>query len=273
MNKVKLIPFLAAGVMTLVLAVGAISYRSVYAQATTPTPTAPSTTAPAQPPTDGLRGPRDGMRVGATQQDLADALGIDLADLQAAQQTAKKAALDQAVQQGLITQEQADQLLADGRGLHLRGLGKDSGIDYQALLADALGITTEELQAAQQTAMTTAIDRAVAAGTLTQEQADLMKGSNALFANDQFQSSMTAAFEQAVQQAVTSGVITQAQADQILAQSASKGLFGRGGFGLPGFGGGHGGHHGGGRGGFDNGTLPSPDSTTPVTPGATGDDL
>lgn len=269
MTKGKLIPLLAAGVMTLVLTFGAITYRSVYAQATTPTPAAPSTTDPAPVLPDGERG----LRAGATAQDLADALGIDLADLQAAEQVASQAALDQAVAQGLITQEQADRLLANGRVLRLRKIGAANGIDYEALLADALGITSEELQAAKQTALTTAIDRAVAAGTLTQEQADRMKGSSALFSNGAFQSSMTAAFEQAVAQAVSSGVITQAQADQILAQRESKGFFGRGGFGLGGFDGRQPGHRGGGRGGFDDGTIPTPD-VTPVTPGtSTGGDL
>ncbi len=233
MMKTKLIPWLAAGVMTLILAVGALGYRSVYAQATTPTPSAPSTTNPA-PQQDGMRGAR-GMHEGATDQDLADALGIDLATLQAAETTANQKAVAQAVEQGLITQAQADQFLADGGGRMLRGW-TEAGIDYQALLADALGITTDKLQAARQTAANTAIDRAVEAGTITQEQADLMKGSSALFADAQFQASMTSAYEQAVQQAVTSGVITQAQADQILAQTNGQSLFGRGGLRLPGHG-------------------------------------
>jgi ribosomal protein S20 len=248
MNKVKLIPVLAAGVMTLVLAVGAVTYRSVYAQATTPT--TPSTTVPAQAGPGGERGPRGELRGGATSQDLADALGIDLADLQAAEQTAAQAALDLAVEQGLITQEQAEQFSTAGKGLrHMPRMAVANGIDPNALLADALGIGVDELQSARQTAMTTAIDRALEAGTLTQEQADLMKGSQALFTDDQFQASMTSAFEAAVNQAVSSGVITQAQADQILARTASKGFFGRGGFGLPGMGGRHPGRHG----GFDNG--------------------
>jgi hypothetical protein len=256
MNKGKLIPWLAAGLMTLVLAVGAVGYQSVYAQATTPEAST-TDTVPAKPL--DARGSR-GLRGGPTNQDLADALGIDLATLQAAEQTAKDNALAQAVAQGLITQEQADQLTADGAALrHMRGINL-SPIDMHALLADALGITTDELSAARQTAANAAIDRAVEAGTLTQEQADLMKGRNALFADEQFQSSMTSAFEEAVQQAVTSGVISQPQADQILAQSNGKGFFGRGGFRLPGMGGGHRGP----RGGFSNGTT---------APTITGDDL
>jgi hypothetical protein len=264
MMKTKLIPWMAAGVMTLILAVGAMGYRSVYAQATTPTPSAPSTTNPA-PQQGGTRGAR-GMHEGATDQDLADALGVDLATLQAAEKTATEKAVAQAVEQGLITQAQADELLANGSGRMMRGW-TEAGIDYQALLADALGITTDKLQAARQTAANTAIDRAVEAGTITQEQADLMKGSNALFADAQFQSSMTSAFEQAVQQAVSSGVITQAQADQILAQTNGQGLFGRGGFHLPGLDGGHHHGHGGGFGGFNGRGGTDNDTTAPNTTG------
>lgn len=263
MMKTKLIPLMAAGVMTLILAVGAVGYQSVYAQATTPTPSAPATTDPALPQ-DGGRGARGGMRDGATDQDLADALGVDLATLQAAEQTAAEKALAQAVEQGLITQEQADQYQADGHGGRMMRGWADAGIDYDALLAEALGVSTDELQAARLSAANTAIDRAVEAGSITQEQADLMKGSAALFADGQFQASMSTAFEQAVQQAVTSGVITQAQADQILAQTSGQSLFGRGGFHLPGMDGGRHGH-GGGRGGFDGGAATQPGTSSSST--------
>lgn len=238
MKRLKWISLFAAGMTALVLVVGAVGYRSVFAQTTTPeTPSDTSGSAP--------YGPR-GLRGGVTNQDLADALGIDLADLEAAQQQAWQAALNQAVEQGLITQAQADQLLNDGRGFgHIRGLSKNSGIDYDALLADALGISTGALSAARQAALATAVNRAVEAGTITQERADLIIGQSALYANEQFQTSMNSAFEAAVKQAVTSGVITQAQADQILAQRDSKGLFGRGGFGMPGMGGRHHGPRGG----------------------------
>lgn len=233
MNRFKWISIFAAGVVALVLVLGAAGYQTVFAQADTPaTPDATGTTP------DSLFGPRGSSRVGPTNQDLADALGIELAELEAAQQSAWKAALDQAVEQGLITQAQADRLLDSGRGLRLaRGMGGLAGIDYHALLADALEITADELAAARQTALTNAVNRAVEEGTITQERADLMLGKSALFANESFQSSMNAAFEDAVNQAVTNGVITQAQADQILAQRDGKGLFGRGGFGLPGMGG------------------------------------
>lgn len=53
---------------------------------------------------------------------------------------------------------------------HRGGPGADG--DY---LAQALGITTDQLAAAQQKASEAAIDQALAAGTITQEQADALK--------------------------------------------------------------------------------------------------
>src|SRR5690606_36816124 len=45
--------------------------------------------------------------------------------------------------------------------------------EYQGFLADALGITVEELQAAQIKARDAMVDKAVEDGVITQEQADL----------------------------------------------------------------------------------------------------
>ncbi|MBN1935553.1 MAG: hypothetical protein JW934_12870 [Anaerolineae bacterium] len=118
------------------------------------------------------------------QQLLADALGISVDDLQAAYETARTAAIEQAVKEGLITREQADEMLVWGgwnrkgaaffgfrRGR--KGVASDT-IDENALLADALGITVQELDAARETANQAAIAQAVAEGIITQEQADEM---------------------------------------------------------------------------------------------------
>jgi hypothetical protein len=244
----------------------------------------------------GHFGPGDFGFGSGENQYLADALGISLADLQAAQQEASDAAIQQAVDQGLITQEQADAMILRGsglyfdRGLEWRGVSDASGIDYDALLANALGISVDELDAAKTQAQDQMLADAVANGELTQDQADLIKARqalqsyldpDALFAQalgittDQLQSyrdeglslseildevgktatevrdAEQAAFEEALQQAVSDGVITQAQADQILA----NGFRGLGGFGCPG---GFGGSRG--RGGFGFPGL-APDST------------
>ena len=126
----------------------------------------------------GLKGPID------YQQLLADALGITVEELQAAYETARTAAIEQAVEQGLITREQADEMLVWG-GMGRKGFGffgfrrgpkgmTGGTIDEEALLADALGITVEKLQAAREQANQAAIEQAVKEGIITQEQADEM---------------------------------------------------------------------------------------------------
>lgn len=211
----------------------------------------------------GLPGPRgwnDGPRADHDAL-LAEALGISSADLQAAREEAATAAIEQAVQEGLITQEQADRLQERGAG-HFFGFGRFASdtIDPQALLAQALDISVDELQAAQQSARAAALDQAVADGRITQEQADLIQARQAL--QTYLKERMQNAYEEAVQQAVQDGVITQEQADQIL--SSGPGFFGPEN---------HGGFHGRmGPGGFHGRRGPGgfrgqPDETVPQSNG------
>lgn len=183
---------------------------------------------------------------------------------------------------------------------HWGGFGRDDDGNWLAYLAEALGITVDELEDAQQRAYEAAVADAVTAGELTQEQADAILARHALksyldrqailasalgMSVDELEAALTAgqsltdlmveqgidtatlqanaqaAYEAAVQQAVTDGVLTQAQADEILS-SGEFGLFGRGG---------RDGHSHGGRGGRGHGfgvpSLPdtTPDTTTPET--------
>ena len=71
---------------------------------------------------------------------LAEALGITVDELADAQQRAYGAALADAVAAGQLTQEQADDILAR------RALKR--AIDKNAILAEALGLTVDELEAA-----------------------------------------------------------------------------------------------------------------------------
>lgn len=117
-----------------------------------------------------------------------------------------------------------------GRGSMRFGLGDFNfgGLrgDYQQHLAEALGITVEELQAAQLKAQDAMIDQAVTDGVITQEQADLMKARRAFM---QYYASQTQqSFEDALNAAVEAGAITQEQADLLLEQ---QGQMGRGRFG------------------------------------------
>ncbi len=164
---------------------------------------------------------------------------------------------------------------------------------YDSFLADALGITVDQLDAARQKADTAMIDQMLADGRITQDQADLMKARLALAATihpdellakalgitvdelntarsedpslssllDQLgitradaQTALQNAYQAAVQQAVTDGVITQDQADQILASGTCD---------FPGLGGMRGpGRHGGWFGGPGENAPSTPDTTT-----------
>lgn len=258
MSKKLVLPSLVMAVIAVVTLFGVLNFSKASAQTPTETPTTATETTSTDLDLSDVRdvdGPHGG-KISYSQQDLADALGVDLTKLQAAYETANTEALKQAVEQGLITQAQADEITARGlsngpiRGYkHLFSIDDaNSGIDYNALLAKALGITTDQLTTAYQAAFIMAVNNAVTAGTLTQAQADLMIGRAALAADATFQSSIQSAYEAALQQAVTDGVITQAQADAILqAQQSQSGrnLFD--------FGGGFGGRHG--HGGFRDGSA------------------
>ena len=237
MKRKSIVTVIVVGALAAVAVLGALTYRTVYAQEPTPTETAPAKSTPPDGTVPEGRGPRgdlkDGLKGdGPQEQDLADALGIDLTTLQTAKQKAAEEALQQAVDKGLLTQAQADQLKQ--KGLNSRIMGRAARfaadeIDYNALLAKALGISVDDLKAAQEKALQAGLTRAVSEGKITQEQADLAQGRRALFSSEGFQTAMQSAFKSAVEQAVSSGAITQAQADQILAAQDGKTPFGRGG--------------------------------------------
>ncbi|MBE2224246.1 MAG: hypothetical protein IAF02_22090, partial [Anaerolineae bacterium] len=168
---------------------------------------------------------------------LAAELGISVETLQAAQETAREAALAQAIADGDITQEQID-LMKAGQALR-------DYLDQEDVLAELLGLTVEEFEAAKEDGT---IRDLVTASGLTQEE---------------IMTAMQTARETAVAQAVADGVITQEQADQLQAMP-----------GLGHFGGGHGGHGGHGRGGFGGsrgGGVPggSPNTVAPTAPDTT----
>jgi hypothetical protein len=237
-------------------------------------------------------GKRGGLDVNHDEL-LADALGITTAELQEAHEAAKTAAVEQALTQGLLTEEQAAAILENDRGFRGfgrfgRGLAADS-IDFEALLADALGISTEDLQTARETAKEAGIQQALDEGIITQKQVDLMNAAQALkdyidkdalmaealgisvaeltaakedgtlreliagldIDRQAVGEALQAAHEEAVQQAVTDDVITQEQADQLQSRQ------GRG------FGGHRGGHHG--RGGLRGAPNGAPAQEAPTT--------
>lgn len=194
-------------------------------------------------------GPGEGFRGTDDSQLLADALGITIDELNAAYQTAAEAAIQQAVDEGLITQDQADALSSGEFGFH-RGFELRSGtIDFDALLADALGISVDDLQAARNEVQAARLAEMVDAGVITQEQADLMLARKAVqdyIDTNAISDALQSAYESAVNDALAAGAITQEQADLMMENMpAFDGMgfgFGMGdhdfdGHGGPGFGG------------------------------------
>ncbi len=254
MKRTVLITTALVGVLAVVTVFGAATYRTALAA------TGNRSGQPAQGIAQGGFAPATlaqgadlsvmdrGGRGGGSDEALAKALGITTDELQAAYTKAYEAALAQSVKDGQITQAQADEMGGRGIGrMHLEG------IDFDALLAEALGVSVDDLQAARLEARNAEIDQAVADGNMTQEQADLIKARQALADSQSFQDALQAAYESAVQQALKDGVITQAQADLILAEGPN-GFGPMGGPDGPGGPGGHGGR--GGHGDFAPGAGP-----------------
>lgn len=227
MKRKLIVTGVLTGVLVLLVGMGVLTYRSASAAS----PTADDVTTSTQ--LSGVEIGKGRGLMGIDDEYLAEALGITTDELNTARQTAYEAALAQALEQGLITQAQADSLKSGGAaypfGGHWSGWLSENGIDYEALLADALGISVEQLQEAKLSAQNARIDQAVADGDLTEDQALVMKARNALANSQEFQDSLQSAYAAAIQQAVDDGLITQEQADLLLQQST--------GFGLPGFGG------------------------------------
>ena len=166
--------------------------------------------------------------LGNYEEALAEALGITVEELQAAYEKAFTAAIEGALDEGILTQEQADDLLS-GEGFGFRGRHgfRGFGGNMNEYLAEALGISVADLEAAQAEAQETVMAEAVEAGTITQEQADLMNARGAI--STYVQEAMTKAYGEAVEQALTDGVISQAQADLLL-EHGTMGFRGPGGF-------------------------------------------
>ena len=158
-----------------------------------------------------------------TPEDLAEALGISVDELEEAKSSAMENLIDQAVGMGFLTQEQADELESDEvlgrRGLHrYLSLDEMAQLDYEAFFLEALGITEEEYQAAVEAVQQANLEAAVAEGTLTQEQADAITGWRALQDNSKFNDTIKHAYSATIEEALADGTITQAQADAMLAE-------------------------------------------------------
>ena len=107
MSKKKTIIVLIMGALVVSAALGAVAYKRVLAAE----PAAECINIAEPVKLAYARGPQGGY----SSEDLAEALGITVDELESAIQTARQAALAQAVEDGLITQAQADALTETGR--------------------------------------------------------------------------------------------------------------------------------------------------------------
>lgn len=170
----------------------------------------------------GFHGFGRGFRGGeARQEALADALGIPVEELEEAQQQARETMIEQAVENGLLTQEQADLMLS------LADL--KNYINREELVTEALGVSPDDLQEARKN------------GTLS-DLIEELGGAEAV------REKLAAAHEQALEDAVADGVISEELAEQL--SEGPRFGFGMGGHrGFHNFGG-RGGGNGFGQGGF-----------------------
>lgn len=158
---------------------------------------------------------------GGSYQDLAAALGISVEELTAAREKAFTSAVDTALEAEYITASQAETLKAGDpifRTLY-RYLGETerAEFDQEVYLAEALGISETELEAAYDAVRQARIDELVAEGTITQDEADLRAAYQALRESTTFAENMKQAMIEAINAEVEAGTLTQAQADLLIA--------------------------------------------------------
>jgi hypothetical protein len=139
---------------------------------------------------------------------LADNLGVDEDEVQSALEATKEQMLDEAVQQGILTQEQADKIAENengfgfgfgfGSGPRAGGGGPGFGHNIDAI-AGILDRTADELKTEMEAGKK--LDQIVTESGLTMEQ---------------FQEKLLAAEKEQISQDLADGKITQEQADKML---------------------------------------------------------
>lgn len=201
--------------------------------------------------------------------ELAAELGLTAEAFAAAKEEAHLAAIAEAAAGGWITDEEAAELIENGRHLRLgHGQYYEGIIDQEALLAGALNISTTELDTAKTAIFEARLAEEVSDGRITAEEAadkmaihefkealdkdailaealgistselDQARANNVTYdelldsagmTKDEAREAQEAAMAAAVQQAVDDGTLTEAQAEQILEYDGCGGRDGRGG--------------------------------------------
>jgi coenzyme F420-reducing hydrogenase delta subunit len=148
---------------------------------------------------------------GTPMPELIDELGLDQETVRQEIQSAVEAAVEQAVTDGTLTEEEAEAFL-NPPAPPQRGQGEGPGelldgiVDLDEIVAGVLGITVDELDAARE------------AGTPMPELIDEL-GLDQETVRQEIQS----AVEAAVEQAVTDGTLTEEEAEQIITPPSQRG--------------------------------------------------
>ena len=134
---------------------------------------------------------------------LAANLGLSQSQVTSALNATKQQMLDEAVQQGKITQAQADKL-ASRPGLFPFGMGRGRGAGFRLggknnFVASALGLTPDQLKSELQSGKT--LQQIITAQNMTMQQ---------------FRQKVLALQENAITHAVSAGKLTQDQANKII---------------------------------------------------------
>jgi hypothetical protein len=149
---------------------------------------------------------------------LAEALGISVEELEAALQVVNTKMIDQAVADGVLTQVQADKILAGEPPAGNRRMKSSGrffrGEDFNTLLAEELGIDFETLHSAQQEVQNALLAQALEDGRISQEEFDMMQIRRKM--SPYFQDAFSLAHQAAVDAALEDGAITQEQANLLM---------------------------------------------------------
>ncbi len=163
------------GALVAALALGAVVFVPQVVRAQDDQPEDPTTLPMPRfmmPGIRGIGGPEGFGFGGDIDYDayLAEALDITVEELQAARETARTKALEEAVEKGYITEEQIANMTARQAVMQ--------NLDLEALKAQLDALKEEgadlrsEMKTAVQEALQAAVDQALAEGTITQDQAD-----------------------------------------------------------------------------------------------------
>lgn len=163
---------------------------------------------------------------------LAEALGISVEELEAAYEAVRLTVIDQALEEGVISEEEAEILRENQRPMRNGRVMRRLLVNGDELLADALGIGVDELQEARAEVRAARLEELVDAGVITQERADLLAAREVIAGyvdREGLAETLQNAYEAAIDAALADGAITQEQADQLLENMPSFESFGFGG--------------------------------------------